>query len=105
MGMGLPSFLWGVATSAYQVEGAPDNDWTEWEQLERLKVRGGAAAARDTSSAGAPISSSCPRSGPTPIATPSSAAASSPSPAFFGEALAFEASGWPRWCVWASSLA
>ena len=40
MGMGLPSFLWGVATSAYQVEGAPDNDWTEWEGLERLKVRG-----------------------------------------------------------------
>ena len=33
-------FLWGVATSAYQVEGAPDNDWTEWEQLGRLKVRG-----------------------------------------------------------------
>jgi beta-glucosidase len=38
--MGLPEFLWGVATSAYQVEGAPDNDWTEWERLERLKVRG-----------------------------------------------------------------
>ena len=38
--MGLPDFLWGVATSAYQVEGAPDNDWTEWERLERLKVRG-----------------------------------------------------------------
>jgi beta-glucosidase len=38
--MGLPRFLWGVATSAYQVEGAPDNDWTEWESLERLKTRG-----------------------------------------------------------------
>jgi beta-glucosidase len=37
--MGSP-FLWGVATSAYQIEGAPDNDWTEWEGLERLKVRG-----------------------------------------------------------------
>ncbi len=33
-------FLWGVATSAYQVEGAAENDWTEWEGLERLKVRG-----------------------------------------------------------------
>ena len=33
-------FLWGVATSAYQVEGAVDNDWTHWEQQERLKVRG-----------------------------------------------------------------
>jgi beta-glucosidase len=32
--------LWGVATSAYQVEGAAENDWTEWEGLERLKVRG-----------------------------------------------------------------
>src|SRR5262245_6143587 len=32
--------LWGVATSAYQVEGAADNDWIEWENLERLKVRG-----------------------------------------------------------------
>ncbi len=38
--MSPPSFLWGVATSAYQVEGARDNDWTEWEDLERLKVRG-----------------------------------------------------------------
>jgi beta-glucosidase len=38
--MSLPSFLWGVATSAYQIEGARDNDWTEWEALERLKVRG-----------------------------------------------------------------
>ncbi len=35
-----PTFLWGVATSAYQVEGAPDNDWTEWERWDRLKVRG-----------------------------------------------------------------
>ena len=40
MGMGLPEFLWGVATSAYQVEGAPDNDCTDWEQRERLKIRG-----------------------------------------------------------------
>jgi beta-glucosidase len=34
------SFLWGVATSAYQLEGAPDNDWTEWERLGRLRARG-----------------------------------------------------------------
>jgi beta-glucosidase len=34
------SFLWGVATSAYQLEGASDNDWTEWERLGRLRVRG-----------------------------------------------------------------
>jgi beta-glucosidase len=31
-------FLWGVATSAYQVEGAPDNDWSEWESRGRLKT-------------------------------------------------------------------
>ena len=34
------SFLWGVATSAYQIEGAADNDWTDWERQERLKDRG-----------------------------------------------------------------
>ncbi len=28
-----------MATSAYQVEGAPDNDWTEWERRGRLRVR------------------------------------------------------------------
>ncbi|MFY9549832.1 MAG: family 1 glycosylhydrolase [Thermoanaerobaculia bacterium] len=32
--------MWGVATSAYQVEGAEDNDWTEWELGGRLKRRG-----------------------------------------------------------------
>jgi beta-glucosidase len=40
-------FLWGVATSAYQIEGAPENDWTDWERLGRLKereVRCGAAS-------------------------------------------------------------
>jgi beta-glucosidase len=31
-------FLWGVATSSYQVEGAAENDWTEWERQGRLKV-------------------------------------------------------------------
>jgi beta-glucosidase len=36
----LPDFLWGVSTSAYQVEGAPENDWTLWERRELLKVRG-----------------------------------------------------------------
>jgi beta-glucosidase len=35
-----PKFLWGVATSSYQIEGAAANDWTEWEREERLKVRG-----------------------------------------------------------------
>jgi beta-glucosidase len=34
------SFLWGVATSAYQVEGAAANDWTEWERAGRLKAPG-----------------------------------------------------------------
>jgi len=33
-------FLWGVATSSYQIEGAAENDWTHWEGQERLKVRG-----------------------------------------------------------------
>jgi beta-glucosidase len=32
-------FLWGVATSAYQIEGAADNDWTEWERGQRLRDR------------------------------------------------------------------
>ena len=32
------SFLWGVATSSYQIEGAAENDWTEWERQERLRV-------------------------------------------------------------------
>jgi beta-glucosidase len=31
------NFLWGVATSAYQIEGAEENDWTEWEESGRLK--------------------------------------------------------------------
>jgi beta-glucosidase len=35
-----PSFLWGVVTSAYQIEGAVDNDWTAWEAAGRLRVSG-----------------------------------------------------------------
>ncbi len=31
------SFLWGVATSAYQIEGALENDWTQWERRQRLR--------------------------------------------------------------------
>ena len=34
-----PPFLWGVATSAYQIEGAVDNDWTAWEAAGRLRAR------------------------------------------------------------------
>jgi beta-glucosidase len=34
------SFLWGVATSAYQIEGAPQNDWTAWEASGKLKPPG-----------------------------------------------------------------
>ena len=30
-------FLWGVATSAYQIEGAAENDWTAWERAGKLK--------------------------------------------------------------------
>jgi beta-glucosidase/6-phospho-beta-glucosidase/beta-galactosidase len=35
-----PSFLWGVVTSAYQIGGAVDNDWTAWEAAGRLRVSG-----------------------------------------------------------------
>jgi beta-glucosidase len=35
----VPSFLWGAATSAYQIEGAAENDWTEWERRGLLKQR------------------------------------------------------------------
>jgi beta-glucosidase len=34
------SFLFGCATSAYQVEGGIRNDWTLWEEDDRLKVKG-----------------------------------------------------------------
>ena len=30
-------FLWGVATSSYQIEGAVGNDWTDWEAAGRLR--------------------------------------------------------------------
>jgi beta-glucosidase len=37
----LPPFLWGVATSAYQIEGGNSgNDWNDWERVPG-KVRGG----------------------------------------------------------------
>ena len=35
-----PPFLWGAATSAYQIEGAEENDWTEWERQGVLLQRG-----------------------------------------------------------------
>src|SRR5690349_7721052 len=34
------SLLIGAATSAYQMEGAIDNDWVAWEGLDRLRVPG-----------------------------------------------------------------
>jgi beta-glucosidase len=40
-------FLWGAATSSYQIEGAVANDWTDWEAAGRLHDQGercGAAA-------------------------------------------------------------
>jgi beta-glucosidase len=40
------SFLWGVATSAYQIEGAVENDWTDWEAAGRLP--GGARCGEAT---------------------------------------------------------
>jgi beta-glucosidase len=35
----MSDFLWGVATSAYQIEGAADNDWSAWEREGRLRAR------------------------------------------------------------------
>jgi beta-glucosidase len=32
-----PGFVFGVATSAYQVEGGIENDWSEWERAGKLK--------------------------------------------------------------------
>lgn len=38
------NFLWGVSTSAHQIEGGQDNDWSEWEKsqkrIEALKRAG-----------------------------------------------------------------
>jgi beta-glucosidase len=28
-----PDFLWGVATSAFQLEGSPDADWSSWDSI------------------------------------------------------------------------
>src|SRR3989338_4706506 len=39
-----PTFLWGAATSAHQVEGDNcHNDWWAWEQASRVKEPSGAA--------------------------------------------------------------
>lgn len=32
-------FLWGVATSAFQIEGSPSADWTEWDPLAAVQPR------------------------------------------------------------------
>lgn len=40
---GLPPFLWGVATSAHQVEGGQRNDWTRWEEAGKVPERSGDA--------------------------------------------------------------
>ena len=32
-----PDFVFGVATSAYQVEGGIENDWSDWERAGKLK--------------------------------------------------------------------
>ena len=38
-GSGWNHFLWGVATSAYQVEGGPSSDWAQWEREGKLRAR------------------------------------------------------------------
>jgi beta-glucosidase len=43
-----PNFVWGVATSAHQVEGnSGNNQWTAWEQAGRIKSRDRVALACD----------------------------------------------------------
>ncbi|CAB1127914.1 putative Beta-glucosidase [Candidatus Hydrogenisulfobacillus filiaventi] len=43
----LPPFLWGAATSAHQVEGGTDNDWTDWEAAGRVRGQARSGAACD----------------------------------------------------------
>jgi len=38
-----PDFMWGSSTSAQQVEGGNDNDWTAWEEQGKVAVRTGIA--------------------------------------------------------------
>lgn len=40
-------FLWGASTSAHQVEGGNDNNWTEWEQQNASKLAADAHAGKD----------------------------------------------------------
>jgi len=46
----LPPFLWGVATSSYQIEGGiTNNDWADWEKLPGT-IRDGAVAGEASGS-------------------------------------------------------
>lgn len=43
-------FLWGAATSAHQVEGGLNNNWTEWEKANAERLAAGSEKAFDTES-------------------------------------------------------